>query len=182
MFYKPNFCAECGEKIERIEWKPWTSRRFCNDCAAPLENSIRWKTGIAAVGVLVIGIFAGQLGRVTQKPVAVTNAQTLVANASSNAAQPNQAPKAAPQSLAVAANSAANSTNQASPEQNKTVASSPPMVGVQTEATYYCGAKTQKGTICTRRVKGGGRCWQHIGKPAMLPQGRLLIQTESSNK
>lgn len=24
-----------------------------------------------------------------------------------------------------------------------------------------CGARTQKGTPCKRRVKGGGRCWQH---------------------
>ncbi|MEP6923835.1 MAG: hypothetical protein ABI954_05185 [Pyrinomonadaceae bacterium] len=173
MSYKPNFCAECGEKIERVEWKPWTSRRFCEDCAATLENSIRWKTGIAAVGVLVVGIFAGQINRITQKPVALTNAQTLV----SNAASLNQAQKNVNQLSTALSNSPANLVVQTSPTQTKLGVNHPPVVAVETEAAYYCGAKTQKGTICTRRVKGGGRCWQHIGKSAMLPQERLLIQS-----
>ncbi|ASZ12413.1 hypothetical protein CK934_16325 [Chitinophaga sp. MD30] len=25
----------------------------------------------------------------------------------------------------------------------------------------YCGALTKKGTPCRRKVRGGGRCWQH---------------------
>ena len=176
MFYKPNFCAECGEKIERVEWKLWTSRRFCDDCAAPLETSIRWKTGIAAVCLLIVGVCAGQIGRFTQKPVALANVQTLAAtNPSSNAARSNQNLTTANSQTALT-NSTANSPVQTSAAQNKTAVNPPPVVAIQTEAAYYCGAKTQKGTICTRRVKGGGRCWQHIGKPAMLPQERLLIQ------
>ncbi len=181
MFYKPNFCAECGEKVERVEWKAWTSRRFCDDCAAQLENPIRWKTGITAVCVLVVGIFAGQIGRITQKTVTVTNAQTLVSN-SSNAAPTTQASKVFNQPATVSSNSSANSIAQASPTQTKLVINQPPVVAVQTEATYYCGAKTQKGTLCTRRVKGGGRCWQHVGKPAMLPQERLLIQAGNGSR
>jgi hypothetical protein len=35
-----------------------------------------------------------------------------------------------------------------------------------TEAVYYCGALTKKGTACTRRVKSEGRCWQHLGQPS----------------
>lgn len=174
MSYKPNFCAECGEKIMRGEWKLWTSRRFCDDCAAPLENSIRWKTGIAAVGVLIVGICAGQIGRFTQKPVAIANAQTLVLNA----APSNQTQKNVNQLITASSNSPTNTTAvQTSPTQTKLVVNPPPVVAVQTEAAYYCGSKTQKGTICTRRVKGGGRCWQHIGKPAMLPQEKLLMQS-----
>ena len=34
-----------------------------------------------------------------------------------------------------------------------------------TEAVYYCGAMTRKGTPCTRRLKTKGRCWQHAGQP-----------------
>ena len=34
-----------------------------------------------------------------------------------------------------------------------------------TEAVYYCGAMTRKGTPCTRRVKTPGRCWQHADEP-----------------
>jgi hypothetical protein len=37
---------------------------------------------------------------------------------------------------------------------------------------YYCGAATKQGTPCKRLVKGGGRCWQHPGKPSMMPQNR----------
>lgn len=180
MFYKPNFCAECAAKIERIEWQPWTSRRFCDDCAGPLENSIRWKTAIVGVGVLVIGMFAGQIGRITSKPVTVVNAQTLISTQSANNAPATQSAKNAGQSAVANSNSAANSNAQTVLAQNKTGVNEPPVIAAQSEATYYCGAKTQKGTICTRRVKGGGRCWQHTGKPAMLPPEKLLIRTEGS--
>src|SRR5215211_7950977 len=30
--YRPNFCCECGEKIVRLRWRVWTSRRFCDKC------------------------------------------------------------------------------------------------------------------------------------------------------
>ena len=42
------------------------------------------------------------------------------------------------------------------------------------EPVYFCGAQTKKGTPCSRRVKGGGRCWQHKDKEAMLPQEELI--------
>lgn len=36
------------------------------------------------------------------------------------------------------------------------------------EPVFLCGARTKKGTACTRRVKEAGkRCWQHQGMPAM---------------
>ena len=40
---------------------------------------------------------------------------------------------------------------------------------------YICGARTKKGTPCSRRVHGPVRCWQHKGKPAMLPTEKLQI-------
>ncbi len=43
------------------------------------------------------------------------------------------------------------------------------------EKVYFCGAETKKGTLCTHRVKGGGRCWQHVGQTAMLAQEKLLV-------
>jgi hypothetical protein len=43
------------------------------------------------------------------------------------------------------------------------------------EPVYWCGAQTKKGTPCSRKVKGGGRCWQHEGQAAMLPPEKLLI-------
>ena len=44
------------------------------------------------------------------------------------------------------------------------------------EIVSICGARTKRGTPCSRRVRGTGRCWQHRGKPAMLPAAKLLVQ------
>lgn len=52
--------------------------------------------------------------------------------------------------------------------------SAPPSITV--EQTYQCGARTKKGTPCSRRVHGPIRCWQHKGAKAMLPQEKLIIK------
>jgi len=44
------------------------------------------------------------------------------------------------------------------------------------EKTYICGARTKKGTPCSRRVRGPVRCWQHKGAQAMLPVEKLLVK------
>jgi len=44
------------------------------------------------------------------------------------------------------------------------------------EVVYICGARTKKGTPCSRRVHGPVRCWQHKGLPAMLPEDKLMIK------
>src|SRR5204862_7797322 len=46
------------------------------------------------------------------------------------------------------------------------------------EKTYICGARTKKGTPCSRRVHGPVRCWQHKGAQAMLPQEKLLVKDQ----
>jgi len=46
---------------------------------------------------------------------------------------------------------------------------------VTLEQTYTCGARTKKGTPCSRRVHGPVRCWQHKGANAMLPPEKLVI-------
>ena len=43
------------------------------------------------------------------------------------------------------------------------------------EAVRICGAETKKGTPCSRRVRNGVRCWQHLGKPAIVPEDQLMI-------
>ena len=44
------------------------------------------------------------------------------------------------------------------------------------EAVYLCGARTKKGTACSRRVHGPVRCWQHKGMRPMLPQDKLAVK------
>ncbi|HEU4870152.1 MAG TPA: hypothetical protein VFT08_04815 [Pyrinomonadaceae bacterium] len=53
---------------------------------------------------------------------------------------------------------------------------SPDRAPVTIEQTYTCGARTKKGTPCSRRVHGPVRCWQHKGAPAMLSQEKLVIK------
>jgi hypothetical protein len=45
-----------------------------------------------------------------------------------------------------------------------------------TELVSICGARTKRGTPCSRRVRGTGRCWQHRGKPAMLSASKLIVR------
>jgi hypothetical protein len=47
---------------------------------------------------------------------------------------------------------------------------------ITVEQTYQCGARTKKGTPCSRRVHGPVRCWQHKGAKPMLPQEKLIIK------
>ena len=55
-------------------------------------------------------------------------------------------------------------------------ATSTPQPPAAPEQLYTCGARTKKGTPCSRRVHGPVRCWQHKGAPAMLPQEKLRIK------
>ncbi|HEY7785116.1 MAG TPA: hypothetical protein VIB00_10335 [Pyrinomonadaceae bacterium] len=47
---------------------------------------------------------------------------------------------------------------------------------VTEEQIYICGARTKKGTPCSRRVSAEVRCWQHKGERAMLPREKLVIK------
>jgi hypothetical protein len=50
--------------------------------------------------------------------------------------------------------------------------------GSADELVYLCGARTQKGTPCHRRVHfAGERCYQHKGKPAILPPEKLIVKS-----
>lgn len=169
MFYKPKFCCECGEKIERVGGEVLPSGRFCDDCARHYERPIRVKTGIAAGLVFIVGVFGAAMFQPAPKPVAVTTAQTLVSTAPTQT--PTNAKSQAPPQTTPTAQTAQ------TPQQSKPAPQTPPLVAnAPNEPVYYCGARTQKGTPCTRRVKGGGRCWQHEGKTAMLPDEKLLIR------
>jgi hypothetical protein len=160
--YKPKFCCECGEKIERAGGELLPSRRFCDVCAKDFEPKNRVLKGAAAVLVFMIGGLSSYSIQPTPKPVTI--AQTVVSTTPTPQSQPtvkNQPPvQTAP-----------------TPQQQTVKPTAPPFVPTATEEpVYYCGARTQKGAPCTRRVKGGGRCWQHKDKPAMMPDEKLLIR------
>ena len=60
--YKPNFCAECGEKIDRENWHFWSSRRFCENCEPVYRMNRVFPPALAGILLFFGGIFFGQMG------------------------------------------------------------------------------------------------------------------------
>ncbi|MET0752482.1 MAG: hypothetical protein ABWZ66_03880 [Pyrinomonadaceae bacterium] len=178
MSYKPKFCCQCGEKIERVDWKLWTSRKFCELCAT--DFGISEKILKFVFGLSIIFGLAGfaSFWRTPEKSVPLAPNQLVASAPNVNKIETNRtiSPQNSSNTLvqtvqAQPNNSAKQLKNEVVPANLKTKQLES---GVQ-EATYFCGAPTKKGTPCSRRVKGGGRCWQHAGQPAMLPQEKLIV-------
>src|SRR6267378_1379052 len=155
--YKPNFCSQCGTKLLRLRWHFWTRRRFCNDCARGLrkERFLFWF--LAGLTLLSAGYCAGRARRPAPPPL------TIVRRADS----PLDAPEDPGRSNARTATTASGMGPKDASKSSVTVTE---------EEVYLCGARTKKGTPCSRRVHGPVRCWQHKGSPAMLPQEKLLVK------
>jgi hypothetical protein len=133
--YRPNFCCECGDKIVRVRWRVWTSRRFCDKCSSRFVRAHALRGSCGALALFLVGMLIGLCWRHERPPLVIERAVNTPAQTSSPAQSP-----------------------------------------VVTEQLYTCGARTKKGTPCSRRVHGPVRCWQHKGLPAMLPQEKLLIK------
>jgi hypothetical protein len=150
--YKPNFCSECGTKVLRLRWHPWTSRRFCDDCARRLRKE-RFVpvlcTGLALIGA---GYLVGLNGRPAPPPLIIARRSDSPLNSPEDPGKPNHSSAAGTSAIA--------NVSPATIESD----------------VYLCGARTKKGTPCSRRVHGPVRCWQHKGMPAMLPQEKLLVK------
>ena len=169
MFYRPHFCCHCGEKIVRAKWTPLTSRRFCDFCAIEQKQHDLLPRA-AAVAVLLFGAagLTAYLGGGDSPPAPSLNAAAKIRELKSepvtnsatlnpvNSGRANLSEPAAINSSGSISNVASSNTKQRGIQRNSS-----------TETVYYCGAMTKKGTPCTRRVKTPGRCWQHVGQPAM---------------
>lgn len=189
MLYKPSFCCHCGEKIERVDWNVRTSRRFCDLCATEFQL-YEWlpKIGLG-VGALLFIFFVGSFFQTPDK------AELSAANKfPDNLRQKENSPVQEIEKQAagepgdrarngnlIATPSAEKQTNSQSgvsiqglQSSGQTAEQLQTRQNAKKEPVYFCGAETKKGTPCTRRVKGGGRCWQHAGKDAMLPDKQLL--------
>lgn len=156
--YRPNFCSQCGERILREKWRLWTSRRYCDACAKVLQKPQLVAPFLGSLILICVGVIAGTKLRPEQPAMLERN--SLVTLTSTPNAQTNK-----PQ-----ANTNAQTNISATPQIN---VQQTPLESEQ--PAYYCGARTQKGTPCMRRVRGATRCWQHEGKPPMMAQEKLLI-------
>ena len=134
--YRPNFCSECGEKIVRLRWRFWTSRRFCDKCVARHARPQLVRRVMTTIALLVLGVMIGRGTRTKPSPLVIERPVTT-------------------------------------PAQNSTTTPAAPLM---VDEVYICGARTKKGTPCSRRVHGPVRCWQHKGMPAMLPLDKLRLK------
>jgi hypothetical protein len=177
MLYRPKFCCECGEKILRKDWKLWTSRRFCEVCEIDKKGyellpKVIWALvfifGLFGVGNLILKENTDRELKIEK--VSITKKTLAEENFKQNFAVKN-----------LEQSSEAKNTRQIKDLTNASIVKFENLAQHKNtrtkleEPVYYCGAETKKGSFCKRRVKGGGRCWQHKGQPAILPPEKLLV-------
>lgn len=162
MLYRPNFCCHCGEKITRTDWLPWTSRRFCEFCQVEqMQHELMPKVA-AAIALLIgaaglVSYFSG-----AGSPESRGAASAKIRRLSANEKQENRVqslPVNEPTNTPIASQQSSPSNTDAPTKLQRAAPSES-----STEAVYFCGAMTRKGTPCTRRLKTRGRCWQHAGQ------------------
>lgn len=186
MFYTPNFCGECGDKIDPNGGKFWTRRRFCENC----ESDFKWQKWLPGIWIAAgtLGVVYG-FGSYLQKPEKPVNSLITSNTSAASNKNRNTQNQTNPQILttgSVQSSEQKTAANNSAVQPNvQTSSGQKPAAGKQSppdnrqnppsEAVYICGAQTKKGTPCLRRVKGGGRCWQHTGQPAILPPEKLLV-------
>lgn len=158
--YRPNFCCQCGERILREKWRLWTSRRYCVSCAKVLQKPQLVAPFLSGLVLVCIGLLTGIKMQPEQSPL-LERGSLVTLTSTPRAQNTNNKPQA--------------NTNTQS-NINTTAQINAPQTPLESEhPAYYCGARTQKGTPCMRRVRGATRCWQHEGKPPMMAQEKLLI-------
>lgn len=161
MLYRPKFCCNCGEKIERLEWNLLTSRRFCVVCSTENRaHDIVPRLAVTA-GALALMFGFGSLwsgaGRAEPSP-------------SNNGVGIKSSLPATASVRSIGANEEIRSDISSPPDVQSVVPPQPGPTSVpagdKNADKYFCGALTKKGTPCSRKVKAKGlRCFQHEGKP-----------------
>lgn len=134
MLFKPKFCCCCGEKIERIDWGLWASRRFCEICET--EHVLTdWAPTLLVAAALLTGMFGTAAllrGGAPQEKAVLSGPSREVSTSLQESTDPQVIE--------------ARESNRAEKE----------------KSAFSCGALTKKGTRCSRRVSARGeRCWQH---------------------
>jgi hypothetical protein len=167
MLYRPNFCANCGEKVERADWNLFTSRRFCPVCESEFKGHDllprAFVAGALAIGILGVGAY--------MKSSPVSPAPSALRQTRAAAPQPSVALEPTPSAQVTAKVAAPSQPTDKLTIQTQTHSAVPRYEAV--DEAYICGAETKKGSPCSRRVKGNVRCYQHKGMPAMLTADKL---------
>lgn len=167
MFYRPNFCCHCGEKIDRVEWSLFSSGKFCDLCQTELRAK-ELGPKLLTIFVLIVTVAAvSSFFRPPERLPKETKTEFMtISSTADRRAEGNLDTTSA-------------RISQSQTETNVNASAPPPQANVlkpvtaakSADAVYYCGAATKKGTACSRRVKRPGeRCWQHQGMPSVLEE------------
>jgi hypothetical protein len=163
-----NYCAECGAHLKRTGWRGWLSGSFCANCARRFGKT-SFARPLAGIAIIVIMAFvSGRYLRPGAPPLVIER----VANSPLSDL---------PVNLNDTAKSGSRNTTSRSEMQQASddrLARPTANAGSADDVVYLCGARTQKGTPCHRRVHfAGERCYQHKGKPAILPPEKLVVKS-----
>jgi hypothetical protein len=161
---RPNFCSACGAKIIRLYWHPWTSRRFCDSCSQRLRKERLTLPLLLGTSLFCLGLVAGRAGRAVPPQLVIERSANSPLYPSPNSSEENAAAERGKGASEATLEIKAEPLSPQSPAET------------EAEVVYLCGARTKKGTPCSRRVHTPGRCWQHKGTTAMLPQEQLVVK------
>lgn len=90
--YRPNFCCECGDKIVRLRWRLWTSRRFCDQCFRQFAKDAWLRSAVLPVVLLLIGGLIGR-GCRRERPPLVIERPVQSSQSGTTIAQPSPTPE-----------------------------------------------------------------------------------------
>lgn len=185
MLYKPKYCNECGSEVKRDDWKIWTSRQFCETCESDFNGRRFFPVIWLVFGLTGLIYGFGSYLKSPVKPVnLVTTSNTEIVSNKNRSLQNQSNPQISKDANVQSAGQKTvfdNGNQQGAAADLKQKSSFDKQISIEkaqipvTEAIYICGAQTKKGTACLRRVKGGGRCWQHTGQAAILPPEKLIV-------
>ena len=138
----PRFCSACGEKLRRDRAVSLKFHNVCRRCGGRVDH-IRFTLFLVPLLCLAIGFAIGSYSRSREPFQYIGEVIELGANSAT-----------LPGSV------------DAPPAPRHTVAGERPDENVNAKAITegICGARTKSGRPCQRKVKGGGRCWQHRDK------------------
>jgi len=163
-----NYCAECGAHLKRKRWRAWLNGSLCEDCSRRLGKTSLARR-LAVIAIIMIAAFAlGRYLRPGAPPLVIERAATSPLSD-------------LPVNLNDTVKSGSRNTNSQSEITQASDDRSARQIANNVSAddvVYLCGARTQKGTPCHRRVHfAGERCYQHKGKPAILPPEKLIVKS-----
>lgn len=194
MLYKPKYCCNCGERIERIDWKVTSSRKFCELC----ETEFKFDEILPRVIFIILTVFGvwgfGGLFFEQKTPVIISQTDGLrdIQTKSKGSLKNTETPRTSGNRdgvLSANQNSFVKkkrrTTREESASQDKPVSKDYPQKTkslkngqkLTNKTVYFCGAETKKGNPCSRRVKSEGRCWQHRGQERI--NSKRDVATES---